>query len=107
MFELYEGRTYFWQWDANQELITTTLPIGTEVHFYHDADEKLAFKSVVKQSGSKRTCAVPNEILEQAGTIKVYAYSVSNPNARTAATAGNYTIGKKTFKVKPRPKPVA
>lgn len=108
MFNLIDGKKYFWQWDANQRLITTTLPVGTEVHFYHDKDKDLKFKGVIEQEGTKRFCKVPDDLLKCAGTIQVYAYSVENPMARTVSPAsmGNYTVGRKKFTIKPRPEPV-
>lgn len=119
MFELFDGRKYFWQWDANQKLVATTLPVGTEVHFYHKGDssvrtyalrsdvEELKFKTVIEQEGGKRICKVPDKLLERAGTFEVYAYAVENPNARTGTVGtGNRTLGKKKFTVKPRPEPV-
>lgn len=106
MFKLNDGRSSFWQWDINQKLVVTELPIGTEVHFYHDNKSDLAFKELVEQDNGGRVCKVPNELLKHAGTIKVYGYVVENPNARTVDSPSKYTVGRMTFKVKPREKPV-
>ena len=97
MFTLYDGRSHFWQWDANQKLVTTTLPVGTEVHFYHDKSERLAFTMLVEQERGARVCKVPNALMEHAGTIKVYVY--------TTDATGTRTTHRKTFAVKPRQKP--
>ena len=97
MFNLYDGRSHFWQWDANQKLVTTTLPLGTEVHFYHDSDEKLAFTMLVEQEGGGRVCVVPNALFKKPGSIKVYVY--------TSDRLGNRTTHRKVFVVKPREMP--
>ena len=106
MFTLFEGRTYFWQWDANQKLSTTTLPIGTEVHFYHDTCKTLAFKAFVEQeAGGGRVCKVPNALLMYAGKIRVYAYITDPSTARVSGHGGNRTSKRQTIPVKPREKP--
>jgi hypothetical protein len=97
LFTLYDGRSHFWQWDANQKLVTTTLPLGTEVHFYHDSDEKLAFTMLVEQEASGRVCTVPNALFKKPGSIKVYVY--------TTDKFGNRTTHRKVFVVKPREMP--
>ena len=104
MFDLYNGGTYFWQWDANQKLITTTLPVGTEVHFYHDKVKDLAFKVFVEQVSGGRVCDVPNALLMHAGKIRIYAY-YTTPTARTGGMGGNRTTKRQTIVVKPREKP--
>lgn len=105
MFELFDGRSYFWQWDTNQKLVTNTLPVGTEVHFYHDKVDKLTFKTFVDQEGAKRVIHVPDELLMHSGGIKVYVYMVDNVLARTTEKFGNRTTYRKTFNIKPREEP--
>ena len=91
-----DGRKSFYQWDKDVLLIASGLPVGCEIHFdYPGSDVPLTV--VVKESGGKHFCEVPNVILMNSGTFGVYAYQTDADGSRT--------VYHRVFEVKPRKKP--
>lgn len=81
------GRKSFYQWDVDQKIIVNDPDID-EVHFCNGTSDK-ALVSVVKDG----TASVPNILLQTAGKVKVYGYSV------------DHTRVEKIYEVKARTKP--
>lgn len=96
MFEILDGRGAFWQWDLNQKLIVNDLPLCSEVHFCNGTKD-CALVTLVKTIDEKKVCDVPNEILQTAGYVKVYAYVKDDDE--------QYTEVRKSFPVLERTKP--
>lgn len=70
MFKIETGRKSFHQWDVNQRLIIDD-PLITEVHFANTpAGEALVVE--VYEEGGKRYANVPNILLQNAWTMRVY-----------------------------------
>lgn len=91
MVKIYNGRSYFWQWELDQKLIVKA-PNCTEVHF-EDDNSDVALVCEVYELDGKRVVNVPNIILQTAGNL--IAYIVFD----------NTTIRKSRFVVNPRQKP--
>ena len=69
------GRAVFWQWDINQKLVVTG--DVTQVHFaQRNSDTALVVAVVDGQA------AVPDELLQVAGDLEVYAYTPTGTMAR-------------------------
>ena len=75
MFQLENGRLSFYQWDLNQRLIVEDASI-TEVHFCHKIGDCSLVCEVYEEDG-KRLVNVPNILLQDNWTIRVYAYCVN------------------------------
>lgn len=97
MFEIYDGRLYFYQWDSDQRLIMNELDIGCKVHFINDAVEEALTVLVYESADGEHICDVPNILLTSEDNIKVYAYIEDSQ--------GNRTVKEKTITVKRRGKP--
>lgn len=70
MFKIETGRKSFHQWDVNQRLVIAD-PLITEVHFANTpAGEALVVE--VYEEGGKRYANVPNILLQNAWTMRVY-----------------------------------
>ena len=91
MFNIYDGREHFFQWDLNQKLIVLDDTIN-EVHFCNKTDECSLVVAVEEYEG-ERVANVPNVLLQDSWTIHAYAF------------AANYTKVEQCFKVVPRSKP--
>jgi hypothetical protein len=81
------GRKCFYQWDLNQKIIVNDGNID-EVHFCNGTSDK-SLVCMVKDGAA----SVPNILLQTAGKVKVYGYSV------------NHTVVEKVYEVKARTKP--
>jgi hypothetical protein len=86
-FSIEGGRKHFYQWDLNQKIVVNDRDID-EVHFCNGTTDK-SLVSVVKDG----IADVPNILLQTAGKVKVYGYSV------------NHTVAQKVYEVKARTKP--
>lgn len=91
MFRILDGRSFFYQWDKDQQLEVMDYDI-TEVHFSTQVSEK-ALVCEVKQQDGKRVVDVPNILLQDTWDIKVYA------------CCDCYTRGATIYEVKPKEKP--
>lgn len=92
MFNIYDGRDSFFQWDLNQKLIVNDASID-EVHFCNKTDDCALVCEVYEQDG-KRLVNVPNILLQDNWDIRVYGYC-----------GGCYTKIAARFKVNARSKP--
>lgn len=75
MFKIEDGRLSFYQWDLNQRLIVEDASV-TEVHFCNRTDDCSLVCEVYEEDG-KRLVNVPNILLQDNWTIRVYAYCVN------------------------------
>lgn len=91
MFQIYDGREHFYQWDLNRQILVTD-PTIAEVHFCN-LTEDCSLVTEVKEIGGFLLADVPNILLQQSFDLHVYAYD------------GNATRYDAVFKVKPKSKP--
>lgn len=92
MFKIYDGRSYFYQWDLSQKLI---IPQGcTEVHF---RDGKHALRVAPYELDGVRVVDVPAKLLQKSRLISVYGYCEEDHSLHTCVST--------KFYVKPRVKP--
>jgi hypothetical protein len=91
MFSIYDGRSYFYQWDLDRKLIVYDESIK-EVHFCNRTDDCSLVCNVYTE-GNLRLVDVPNILLQDNWRINVYGYDE------------NYTKHEKRFDVKSRSKP--
>lgn len=73
IFKIYDGRTYFWQWDTNQKLIVLDDTI-TEVQFSNRDMNHSITKCVYEKNGVKM-CDIPDTILQLPKNLVAYAYA--------------------------------
>lgn len=91
MFKIENGRLSFYQWDINQRLIIEDASIN-EVHFSNRTSDYALVCEVYEENGL-RLVDVPNILLQDDWTIRVYAY------------CANYTKIEENFIVFTRSKP--
>lgn len=72
MFKIYDGRSEFYQWDLDRQLIVEDASID-EVHFCNRTDDCSLVCEVYNLDGL-RVVDVPNVLLQQDWRINVYAY---------------------------------
>lgn len=95
IFEIYDGRTSFWQWDTGQKLVVLNDDVD-QVHFSNRTINYAIIKEVYKE-GNVRMCNIPDEILSHSANMVAYAYVVTDD--------GNNTLCATTFSVRSRPIP--
>lgn len=95
MFEIYNERKQFWQWDINQKLIVHD-DICSEVHFCNGTSDCAPVCTVYEENG-QRLVNVPNILFQTAKSIKVYAYVCGENDQHTEYA--------QLFAVLPRTKP--
>lgn len=91
MFNLYDGRTQLYQWDADVKIIIND-PTVNEVHFCNKTDDCALVVEVYDYEGY-RVANIPNILLQEAWPIRAYASCVC------------YTKDSTIFEVVPRSKP--
>lgn len=74
VFEIYDGRNNFWQWDSGQRLIVHDETIN-QVHFSNRGMTHSLVAEVRTEFDGKRVCNVPDVALEVPKTLIVYGYS--------------------------------
>lgn len=87
VFSIEGGRKHFYQWDLSQKIVVKD-PTINEVHFCNGTRD-CSLVTVVKDGKAD----VPNVLLQTAGKVKVYGYSV------------NHTVVEYVYKVVERTKP--
>lgn len=92
MFKIDDGREHFFQWDLNRRLLIEDDSI-TNIHFCNKTDD-CALNVEVYKDGGKRYANVPNILLQDAWSIRAYAYC-----------GECYTKQKAVYKVEARSKP--
>lgn len=91
MFKIYDGRSQFYQWDIDRQLIIEDASVN-EVHFCNRTDDCSLVCEVYEMDGL-RVVNVPNILLQENWRINVYAYD------------SNYTKHCEVFDVVKRSKP--
>lgn len=91
MFKIYDGRSQFYQWDLDRQLIVEDASVS-EVHFCNRTDDCSLVCKVYDLDGL-RVANVPNILLQDNWRINVYAYDT------------NYTKHSDVFDVVRRTKP--
>lgn len=95
MFEILNKRNHFWQWDIGQKIIVDS-DVCSEVHFCNGTSDCSLVCEVYEENGV-RLANVPNILLQDTKTIKVYAYICDGDDSHTRV--------QETFPVFPRSKP--
>ena len=72
MFEIYDGRTHFWQWDLDCKLIVEDASIK-QVHFCNGSSE-CSLVCLVYEENGQFLVNVPNILLQSDRDIHAYAY---------------------------------
>lgn len=95
MFQIYNGRKAFWQWDSGQRLVVSDERCQ-QVHFQKENDEKALVCDVQEENG-QRFAFVPDALLQSAQ--RLYAYAL------TEVDGGFRVLDYRFFDVYPRAKP--
>lgn len=91
-----DGRRSFYQWDTDQFIIVSGLPVGSEIHFdIPNTDIPIALE--IFEKNSELVCKVPDELLQHSGSFICWA--------QVSDDRGTRTVAQKTFNVKSREKP--
>lgn len=85
MFEIYNARKQFWQWDTGQRLIIQT-DSCSEVHFCNGTSD-CSLVVEVYEEGGLRLANVPNILLQTAKAIKAFAYVRDGEDRHTERSA--------------------
>lgn len=85
MFEIYNARKQFWQWDTGQRLIVQH-ETCSEVHFCNGTSDCSLVVEVYEEDGL-RLANVPNILLQTAKAIKVFAYVCDGEDRHTERAA--------------------
>lgn len=97
MFEIYDGRLSFYQWDSGEKIRLTETPIGDcQVHFQNTSSD-VCLTVAPKEVSGELLADVPNILLQSPETITVWCY-VSDGDEK-------HTIRREDFEVTPRQKP--
>lgn len=91
MFKLADGREHLFQWDSNRQVVVEDASCN-EVHFCNRTGD-CSLVTEVKEVDGQRVADIPNILLQDAWTLRVYAY------------CHDYTMVETTFKVVARSKP--
>lgn len=81
MFEIYNNRKQFWQWDVGQRLIVKD-DACTEVHFCNGTSDCAPICEVYEEDGL-RLVNVPNILFQTAKAIRVFAYVCNGEDQHT------------------------
>lgn len=95
IFEIYDGRPTFWQWDLDRKLVVNDA-VCREVHFCNGTADCSLVCEVYEMEG-QRVADVPNILLQTARPISVYAYLKGED--------GGYTKKAALFEVRRRTRP--
>ena len=90
MFYIADGRKDFYQWDLDRRLSCSDEEV-IKAHYYYNKDTCLTVERKEDETGYY--FEVPNILLQNAGSIRIYAY------------CSDYTKIEQQFKVNKRPKP--
>ena len=95
VFQIYDGRKNFWQWDTKQKLIVLDDTI-TQVHF-SNKNMKHSIERDVYEYNGERLVNVPDALLQVAVNLVAHAYIKSGKSRSTKSSV--------TFSVTERPIP--
>lgn len=99
MFEISDGRDYFYQWDMGQRLLCTDIKAGEEVHFVSCSNlSPLAEVAVAYAEGDAVYVDVPDIVFQNYGDLRVFRCNQEDDDT-------GYATEHQYFRVKPRKKP--
>lgn len=81
IFQIYDGRDKFWQWDKGQKIIVNKEDI-TELHLSNKVMSKALRADVYREQG-QYVCDIPDEILEMPHDLVVHACIVGEDFSKT------------------------
>lgn len=96
MFEIYNNRKQFWQWDSGQRLIVSDELACSEIHFCNGTTDCSLVCEIYIEDGL-RLVNVPNILLQSDNLLRVFAYVCDSDE--------NYTKYMQLFSVFARSKP--
>lgn len=97
MFEIYDGRLAFYQWDVGQKVVLDTTPsFDFQVHF-RDSSSDVCLVTEPYELDGKIVADVPDILLQSGEPITVWCYVMDNDD--------RHTIKTDTFGVTKRQKP--
>lgn len=77
-----DGRSNFWQWDLNQQLLVEDTACG-QVHYCNGTSDCALVAKIETLEDGRRVAAVPNILLQSSDAIMAYLYQVDEYGART------------------------
>lgn len=77
-----DGRQSFYQWDLNQQITSTSLKVGDEIHFFN-SKQPTALVVIAYELDGKVVADVPNILLQSSQPIAVYRYITNGETAHT------------------------
>lgn len=77
-----DGRSNFWQWDTNQQLLVEDTACG-QVHYCNGTSDCALVAKIETLEDGRRVAAVPNILLQSSDMIMAYLYQVDEYGART------------------------
>lgn len=89
IFQIYDGRKNFWQWDTKQKLIVLDDTI-TQVHF-SNKNMKHAVERDVYEYNGLRVVNVPDTLLQVAVNLVVHAY-INNGKSRSTRSSATFSV---------------
>ena len=95
MFEIYDGRAYFYQWDADMLLKTEGLPLNCDVNF--ENDKVPSMQTTTYEKDGQIVCEVPDIFLQYPENLRVSSYVEDEYGRRTTY--------RRTIAVVPKKKP--
>lgn len=107
IFEIYDGRKSFWQWDTYQKIIINDESI-VEVRF-GSSNEKISKRRIVyRDTNGRLACDVPNSLLEKSKNLIVYGCVVNEhkcPDDEHKSKISSSTVCMMKFAVAKQEKP--
>lgn len=92
IFQIYDGRRNFWQWDTKQKLIVLDDTI-TQVHF-SNKNMKHSVSRDVYESNGIRLVNVPDTLLQVPVNLVVYAY-INNGKSRSTKSSVTFSVAER------------
>ena len=104
IFEIYDGRNAFWQWDTNQKFIINDNKI-TEVRFSNAYNNKSKRRIVYQDSNGNNVCDIPNSLLEKSTNLIVHGCVTSQVETIHGTDTAITTINESKFAVRKQTMP--
>lgn len=82
LFKIYDGRNYFWQWDADQKLIVLDETVN-EVYFSNKDMKYAITKDVCTDKDGNRVCYIPDVLLTLPKNLIASAYVTDDNEKQT------------------------
>lgn len=110
LFEIYDGRSHFWQWDTRQKIKVLDNRI-TEIRFSNYGGSKAKRRAVYTDKNGDSICDVPDVVLQQPKNIIITACVSNYDNVKSLDEESSddkisyTTIGMNKIAVSKQPKP--